>query len=288
MHAARAGASTDAAVSMVLIDTSRPGMTMLKFASVAIALVASLAYALQVQVYAVAPERVEAGEAFSVQVFATMDGFGSSAAIAGFGLDVQSSGNTAAVQLLGEPAYGVFSVGTLADRVQGTGLVRVVGGQLPNAFGLNPGVVTDTTVLLFSFEVQTDASGVGTSVSFTPAVAANGGVVVYASSLGTANSPAVVADVAGVTVELISACLGDIADDFGFTLLDGGGPDGVVDFGDFVALLGLIGPCSNGQPGCLGDIADDFGFTATDGGGPDGVVDFGDFVALLGLIGPCD
>jgi len=82
-------------------------------------------------------------------------------------------------------------------------------------------------------------------------------------------------------------CLGDIADDFGFTVADGGGPDGVVDFGDFVALLGLIGPCDGGVPGCLGDIADDFGFTAADGGGPDGVVDFGDFVALLGLIGPC-
>lgn len=84
-----------------------------------------------------------------------------------------------------------------------------------------------------------------------------------------------------------SECLGDIADDFGFTTLDGGGPDGFVDFGDFVALLSLIGPCQGGSPGCLGDFADDFGFTQVDGGGPDGVVDFGDFVALLGLIGPC-
>jgi len=41
----------------------------------------------------------------------------------------------------------------------------------------------------------------------------------------------------------VVSCLGDIADDFGFTAADGGGPDGVVDFGDFVALLGLIGPC---------------------------------------------
>lgn len=40
-----------------------------------------------------------------------------------------------------------------------------------------------------------------------------------------------------------ASCLGDIADDFGFTVDEGGGPDGVVDFGDFVALLGLIGPC---------------------------------------------
>ncbi len=73
------------------------------------------------------------------------------------------------------------------------------------------------------------------------------------------------------------ACPGDIADDFG-TL----GSDGMVSFGDFLALLGLIGPCAGGIPGCTGDIADDFGTL-----GPDGMVGFGDFLALLGLIGPC-
>ncbi len=77
----------------------------------------------------------------------------------------------------------------------------------------------------------------------------------------------------GTTVD----CHGDIADDFGFI-----GPDGMVSFGDFLALLGLIGPCPGGTPGCTGDIADDFGFI-----GPDGMVSFGDFLALLGLIGPC-
>jgi len=91
-----------------------------------------------------------------------------------------------------------------------------------------------------------------------------------------------------VPVSTGPVCVGDIADDFGFTVDQGGGPDGAVDFGDFVALLGLIGPCDGGVPGCLGDIADDFGFTAIQGGGPDGAVDFGDFVALLGLIGPCN
>ncbi len=75
------------------------------------------------------------------------------------------------------------------------------------------------------------------------------------------------------------ACLGDIADDFGS--LNGG--DGMVSFGDFLALLGLIGPCPGGLPGCTGDIADDFG--SLNGG--DGMISFGDFLALLGLIGPC-
>ncbi len=73
-------------------------------------------------------------------------------------------------------------------------------------------------------------------------------------------------------------CPGDIADDFGTP-----GADGMISFGDFLALLGLIGPCPGGTPGCDGDIADDFG--SLNGG--DGMVSFGDFLALLGLIGPC-
>ncbi len=72
-------------------------------------------------------------------------------------------------------------------------------------------------------------------------------------------------------------CVGDIADAFG-----GSSPDGQVDFGDFLALLGILGPCSGGTVGCTGDFADGFG-----GGTPDGQVDFGDFLALLGLLGPC-
>ncbi len=54
-------------------------------------------------------------------------------------------------------------------------------------------------------------------------------------------------------------------------------------FGDFLALLGLVGPCPGGIPGCDGDIADDFGTL----NGGDGMVSFGDFLALLGLVGPC-
>ncbi len=81
-------------------------------------------------------------------------------------------------------------------------------------------------------------------------------------------------------VELVAVfCTGDIADDFGSL-----GSDGMVSFGDFLALLGLIGPCPGGTPGCTGDIADDFGTLLQQG---DGMVSFGDFLALLGLIGPC-
>ncbi len=71
-------------------------------------------------------------------------------------------------------------------------------------------------------------------------------------------------------------CEGDLADDLG-TL---GSRDGTVSFGDFLALLGLIGPCPGGLPGCAGDLADDFG---TAGG--DGMVSFGDFLFLLSQVG---
>ncbi len=76
----------------------------------------------------------------------------------------------------------------------------------------------------------------------------------------------------------IVPCAFDLADDSGNPLVR----DFQITFGDFLALLGLIGPCPGGNPGCTGDIADNFGFP-----GADGVVGFGDFLFLLGQIGPC-
>jgi len=76
-------------------------------------------------------------------------------------------------------------------------------------------------------------------------------------------------------------CPGDIANELGEL-----NPDGTVSFGDFMAMLTLVGPCPGNTPGCTGDIADDFG-TPAPPGGPDGMVSFGDFLALLGLVGPC-
>ncbi len=102
-----------------------------------------------------------------------------------------------------------------------------------------------------------------------------------ASDLG--DGSVIEAAVDAVSIELVECvppanCPGDIADDFGSL-----GADGMVSFGDFLALLGLIGPCPGGAPGCTGDIADDFGTL----NGGDSMVSFGDFLALLGLIGPC-
>ncbi len=77
----------------------------------------------------------------------------------------------------------------------------------------------------------------------------------------------------------VAVCTGDIADDNGTP-----GADGQVSFGDFLASLGLLGPCgpATSNPDCTGDNADDNG---TPGG--DGQVSFGDFLFLLGVLGPC-
>ncbi len=112
------------------------------------------------------------------------------------------------------------------------------------------------------------------------AASANVRLRISASDLGTQN--VVEGGIDNISVTAVDctnpgACTGDIADDFGNI-----GADGMVSFGDFLALLGLIGPCPGGTPGCTGDIADDFGNL-----GGDGMVSFGDFLALLGLIGPC-
>lgn len=96
---------------------------------------------------------------------------------------------------------------------------------------------------------------------------------------GVARSPVVEFTIFCGERDCTPVCIGDIADEFG-TL---GSADGMVGFGDFLALLGIVGPCPGGTPGCVGDFADSFGTL----NGGDGLVDFGDFLALLGLVGPC-
>ncbi len=83
--------------------------------------------------------------------------------------------------------------------------------------------------------------------------------------------------ITGIAFVYATPCVGDIADDFGAL-----NPDNQISFGDFLAMLTLLGPCPGNAPGCTGDIADDLGFA-----GPDGQVSFGDFLALLSLLGPC-
>jgi uncharacterized membrane protein len=83
-----------------------------------------------------------------------------------------------------------------------------------------------------------------------------------------------------------AACSGacspaDIADTDGLTTLDGGGPDGAIDNGDFTAFFSAFFATSNDPARAAADIADTDGLTIDQGAGPDGQIDNGDFTAFF-------
>jgi len=210
-----------------------------------------------------------------------------------FGISVAISGSTAIIGAWGDEdgagsAY-VFDTTTgqqlfkltASDGAEGdffgwsvaiSGTMAIVGARSDDDTG--SAYVFDTTTGQELFKLV--ASDAAASDGFGGSVGIFGTTAIVGARLnddaGLASGSAYVFDLAAPP-----ACPGDIADDFGSI-----GPDGMVGFGDFLALLGLVGPCPGGTPGCTGDIADDFGTL-----GADGMVSFGDFLALLGLVGPC-
>jgi len=162
--------------------------------------------------------------------------------------------------------------------------IVAVGGVLDDVNGSNTGsayLFDATTGVQLAKLIASDGVALdqlGSSIAID-----NG--VVAAGAVGDHNSPGSPGSAYVFDLSSSPPCPGDIADDFG-TLPPLGGADGMVSFGDFMAMLGLVGPCPGGTPGCDGDIADDFG-SLVPLGGPDGMVGFGDFLALLGLVGPC-
>ncbi len=218
-------------------------------------------------------------------------------AVAGdnFGSSVAISGGTA---LVGAPRASIF-VGSayVFDRATGQQLVKLTpsDGRPNDFFGISVGLSGSTAIVAAHWDDDAGSSSGSAYVFDAPTgqrlsklVASDGAP---ADELGTCVSISGTSVIAGAPFDDdagsnsgsayvfdVSPCPGDIADDFG-TL----GADGMVSFGDFLAMLGLIGPCPGMMPGCTGDIADDFGFLISG----DGMVSFGDFLALLGLIGPC-
>jgi V8-like Glu-specific endopeptidase len=82
-------------------------------------------------------------------------------------------------------------------------------------------------------------------------------------------------DVIGEVIAAAEPCPWDT------TSLEGGGPNGEVDVGDFFALLQHWGSCPAAPDPCPWDT------TSLEGGEPNGEVDVGDFFALLQNWGPC-
>ncbi len=177
-----------------------------------------------------------------------------------------------------------------------TGLGQLIGLAINPATGLMYGYDTSSEALYLISTTDASATLIGASGESVASIGgmdfnADGSILLLADGsdvlfiVDTEDGGFTAAGDVGFNVSALSfrmpidggSCVGDIADDFGNL-----GADGMVSFGDFLALLGLIGPCPGGVPGCTGDIADDFGNL-----GGDGMVSFGDFLALLGLIGPC-
>ena len=191
---------------------------------------------------------------------------------------------SASLTISGISASYAAAMPTAVAPVDGGGAFTIVGVPIAltgsgtaSASGLFS-ALDGTTVNLadfgtFSGDLGGTVQVVGSDVNLSVVLSGTGEQVVSGITI---TSTADLTLVASGPVPMV-ACPGDIADDFGLL-----GADGMVSFGDFLALLGLVGPCPGGTPGCTGDIADDFGLP-----GGDGMVSFGDFLALLGLVGPC-
>ncbi len=171
---------------------------------------------------------------------------------------------------------GAYALTRSEDSIAGTGnralLKLEFYSQAGAAYG-SPFFLGENAVVIADGSSPEDTWSYAELTAIAPASAVEARVAILFQQPASNPGGAVFVD----SVTLLQACAGDIADDFGTI-----GPDGMVSFGDFLALLGFLGPCPGMAPACTGDIADDFGTT-----GPDGMISFGDFLALLGLVGPC-
>ncbi len=187
---------------------------------------------------------------------------GSTVSVADIDLGTVSAGSIVtlpvSLHVLGAPATTAAMVFDIASA---TGDAAAIGLDLPPTL-VQPGLPQELSV-----EINGQPTG-PLSATYTISVQDDPSV------LGASVRPSITLNIDAM---IAAACSGDIADGFGFP-----SPDGLVDFGDFLFALSVLGPCPGGTPGCTGDIADDFGATS-----PDGQVSFGDFLALLTLLGPC-
>jgi hypothetical protein len=147
---------------------------------------------------------------------------------------------------------------------------------------LVPGVVDPSPAQAFAPDLRAEFEYARFAVPVVPA---------WASGLNLSN-PAQVNDAAlltflGASLDVpasgcVTACsAADIANTDGQTTLDGGGPDGAIDNGDFSAYFSAFF-ASEGDPArMIADIANTDGQTTAEGGGPDGMVDNGDFTAFF-------
>ena len=147
---------------------------------------------------------------------------------------------------------------------------------------LVPGVSDPSPWLAFSPGLRAEFDYARFAVPVVPA---------WAAGLNLSN-PAQVSDNAlltflGASLDVPSswcatACsAADVANTDGQTALDGGGPDGVIDNGDFSAFFAAFFAADGDPARMIADLANTDGQTAAEGGGADGAVDNGDFSAFF-------
>jgi hypothetical protein len=141
--------------------------------------------------------------------------------IAGFGLDVSVVADAGSVAQVSQAQFATFPLGTDAGDASVGGLSGVVGGQLANVLGANPGVATGAVETLFEFyvEIATDASGV-VQLDLSSA-GPFGALLVFSDGQSGSNSPADVA-FAGVSIEITTPCVADVNSDGELNGLDFG------------------------------------------------------------------
>lgn len=219
------------------------------------------------------PATASAGDTVTVTATATVTGLAAGGAIGGYGLDLDVTEGAAGVAQLAPAVSPVFSVGVSSGTASAASLDRIVAGQVPNIDGINPGVDTATTIVLFTVDVDIDGSAPAGDITFTPTLPAlNGGIVLFPDAASGANLVAPTDGGTSLVLNPLTVTIGDVTIPCtGDTTGDGFvGPD------DLFELLSNFGQSVAGGP-ADGDIDPE--------GAPDGTVGPSDLFLLLANFG---
>ena len=193
------------------------------------------------------------GETVTLSVVVTGVDFLNPYQVAGFGLDFRVTSGATHLSSLGPVDHGVMNIGELPGEIDADSIDRVVGGQAPNLFELNPALATQSLpVTLFTAEVTVDAgASIGSTAVFEAAYPSSGrgGVVLYEVGVGSVQpfivgeEPCLALFTTPLVVTVALPCVGD---------LDGDGSTLLSDFSIFAGNFGQSVP-----PGTGGDFDGD-------------------------------
>ncbi len=256
-------------------------LTRVTTAAAALCLAAS-ADAQTVEISASAPASVTAGDSYTVDIIATVTGLPVGGAVAGVGLDALNTGGAPNVLSITSATFGTFNVGTKVGTPNGADLESVVCGQLPDVIGVNPGVDTSASIVLFSFDVQTEVVASG-DIIYTPGNVAPGGFLIYSDAMFGANVEVTTVTFVGATTTIVGgACsAADLTTQgAGAGDPDFGAPDGLVTGADiqYYVNFWVIGDLAVADITTQGAGIGDPGF-----GVPDGLVTGADIQYYVNL-----